>query len=400
MTRPWLLVLVLGGIAAATVLWFGYTHERGTERHYRPPSAEAVANRFLAAQRLLERFDIQTRRDRRLDDVAALPHDAVLIVAAPRGAVSARAVDAVDAFVRRGGRLIVESEDSDAHDALLDHFGIERIDDDALPGYRSDTIFWNNDVLDSDDWSHVEPTFGALGEPELAVRLGGPHWLRTERDTAWKLGEDAVGDAHALQLAHGDGRVTVLNAFGPFTNWQIGDVDHAEYLHRLVTREGAPSLVVFAQSDRVGLFAWLAANAWRALLAAALLIVALLWAAAPRFGPVAPDPEPVRRRVLDHLRASGRLLSSLGERDALAAAARGAVLRRVRREYAHTIALTPHELHDFLRRRFALDAREAGLLLSQGGGGDAGDFVALLRTCRRVHQMLSRRRGSDPLYDT
>ena len=141
----------------------------------------------------------------------------------------------------------------------------------------------------------------------------------------------------ALTFPMGRGRVTVLPSLRFLRNSAISENDHAELGWRLASTS-VPALL-FVRLTSPGIMEWLASDAWPALLAAALLL--LLWLARiiPRFGPLEPDPPPVRRSLLEHIVASGRFLWSRGATAELVEAVRERVARAARRTGTPTHAL-------------------------------------------------------------
>ena len=184
----------------------------------------------------------------------------------------------------------------------------------------------------------------------------------------------------------------MLNDFGFMRNLAIGQLDHAEFLWQLVRfQPGTAEVFVFDNPQKLSLVQWLVDNAWAVLAAGAALLLVWLWRIAPRFGPMAPDPEPVRRRLLDHLRASGRFQWSKGGAATLAEAAREAALRRVARAQTDFAALSPAERRDRLAASFDLPAEEAGRVLRPAKDTQPVEFVAAMRVFQRIHERLSRR---------
>jgi hypothetical protein len=131
------------------------------------------------------------------------------------------------------------------------------------------------------------------------------------------------------------------------------------------------------------------------LAARALLLVVWLWRIAPRFGPMAPDPAPARRRLLDHLRASGRFQWSAGGAAALAESAREAALRRLARAQTDFAALAPAEQRARIAAQFDLPVDEAGRVLRRAQNNQPAEFVAAMRVFQRIHERLSRS-GDEP----
>ncbi len=250
------------------------------------------------------------------------------------------------------------------------------------------------------DHEHYLRSGDLLGQPELRLVVHDDDWLSSTGKVLGKIG--AAETPQLLHLQHGAGRITVIVQLQPFENDHLGDADNAEALLRLLNLPQPVQRVLFVHARVGGLADWLLSYGWRVIAVGSVLLVLLLWAAMPRFGPLLPDPLPQRRRLLDHLLASGRLLWSNGQGGVLASAAASSALERVRSEYPHTRWLAAEEIAQFLQRRFALDAAVVALLLTPQQVRHPASLTALARACQRIHTELAPRRNArsvNPLYD-
>ncbi len=139
----------------------------------------------------------------------------------------------------------------------------------------------------------------------------------------------SAAQAALLTLPWGRGRVTVLSDAHPLRNRWIGQADHAALLLALVA-QGQPDAVAFLQAGRVSLWDLLKTHAWPVLLGAALLLLAWLWRALPRFGPIQIPPHREERRFATHLHEVGAFLWHHRLGDDLLAPSRRAVLAAAR----------------------------------------------------------------------
>lgn len=367
---------------------FLYGFERVVEDEWRGPRAEAFANRWLAAERLLQRLGVPSRRVTTVEAEAS--DGVVLVMAARRGAMSAATLEQLEQLVREGGHLIVESEPFAARDPVFDHFAIGRLeveyeyldDEHEDDGIRQRLPFEFRDLLAANPpGSALIPIALPGSEPLVALMSGGEDLYATEATYS----VEHEGTTALLQLELGRGRVTALNDIQFLGNWQIGRNDHAELFWRLIAPGGkAPLRVLFYRGERIGLGAWLRQHALPALGGLALLVALALWHAIPRFGPIAPDPERARRRLLDHLRASGRLLWSAGQRDTLIEAAKTSALARVRAHHPHFALLDVGERAALLSLRYGIPA-ELAQALSAERADLRIDPRTLIDACRRIH---------------
>lgn len=397
---------VLGFLAFAAlvglgVLWFLQTHVRREVSELVPPQQEAREDKFLAAQRLLAKFDVKSRSVTGLETAYDFAPVAVLVLPAPRGMLSKDGAQRLRAQVEQGARLIVESESHEIGDVLLDTLEVQRAQHEVKPCKEPYSDYFPSwpDRTQSSPVTSMELVDVDMqqGEP-IKVSIAGGESLSATAEPAWQV--SACDGVRALHFALGQGQVTAVNDISFITNGGIGRNDNAEFFLRLVQQGGRPGEVVFMGPTQAGLWAWLNANAWRALVAMTALIGLWLWSLAPRFGPLRLDPEPVRRRLLDHLRANGRLLWTLNARGELARAARELAYARVAQEHPHVRTLPPAEFATLLERRYRLPRAWAMLLLPGASANTPQSFLALIRACRALH---AHRRGKhpaahDPLY--
>ena len=166
--------------------------------------------------------------------------------------------------------------------------------------------------------------------------------------------------------------------------------DHAQLCWRLATLTPGLELQVYFRPERLSLWGFLMDNAAPALAAAALLLALWLWSIVPRFGPVAPDSPPGRRRLLDHLRASGRYYWTRGLRSRLVVAARDAALRRMARAQPDFADASHSERVSRLASLAAITQEDAARFISAAGAVRGADFIRITQQAQRVHSALER----------
>ena len=376
-----LTLLVLGGA------WFSASYDRVAERELVPPRLEAWRDATLAMRRLLAQLGYEVRSISTLEGEPQLPADGALFLPARRGAVTPPALARLTDFVERGGLLVMESESDAAPDPVFDAFGIQRAHlryPEAMPNTAFAWFQWSErtEPLDSDVAGVMQ--LAGPGDPTpLVVSLGGGETLSSERPVEWRM--ESRDGVHGLVLRHGQGRVVAVNDSGFYLNWMIGRSDNAEFLSRILQLQPDRHSVVVLSRRTPGLGAWLWQHARPVVAVLGVLILCSLWRAIPRFGPMLPDPEPVRRRLGDHLVASGRYLWRIGQRRSLAASAsRMARAMLFRREPQFT--LTPAaQRAAWLVARHGIPLSAAEAVLGERGVDGEAQLLALARACRRIH---------------
>ena len=396
-----LLVLALIAIALLVATWFLGSYDLEKEHVWRGPKASVWRERFLAAERTLAKLDVTSQRIGALETLEGFGPETVAVVPDGRGRLSARARGAALDFVARGGHLIVEAEDPNTDDALLDALEIKRHEIDSKLRYFGFWSDWTKPLTEPNPPGATSMVEVKLADdaPPLLVRLGGRAALDAENP---RFTVGAADELRLVQVDRGKGRVTAVSDLGFATNAQLGRDDNAEFFTGLVKQTptgsasaGAPpssiaTRVAFYRGEREALGAWLVAHAPLVLISLALLVGVWLWREMPRLGPLLPDPEPRRRRLLDHLRASGRLLWAAGRKGTLARAAATGAMAEVARHYPHVRLMSEAERAAFVVTRFSIAPSVApdlvaGTLTSRSGPA----LIQLVRACAQIHAQLA-----------
>ncbi len=362
------LVLFIGGAALVglSVLWFRANFERVPATERVRASGEARLRQFLAAERFAERMGLKASEARSLPALDALPAAGTLVMPARRQALAAERLADLVRWAERGGHLIVEAEFLGVPDLLLDRLGVQRAD---APPPKS--------------------LVAEIGARRLKVHMpGGMRLVAPGSDMRLRAGDQL------LSFGRGRGAVTVASSLNFARNHSIGAADHAELFWQLLALTPGRELVVYWSPQRLSLWGFLKENAAPALAAFALLLALWLWSIAPRFGPVAPEAPAGRRRLLDHLRASGRYYWAKGMRSRLVVAARDAALRRIARAQPDFASASQSEKVARLASLAEIPQDEAARFLSAAGAMSGADFIRITHDAQRVHSALEK--GTKP----
>jgi hypothetical protein len=368
MSRTGVIVtLVVAALIGAGVWWWNATFVRVPTPVWIGASGEARLRPFLAAERFAERMGLTAKELRSLPELDSLASGGVLLLPNRRQTFEPQRMDRILAWVQNGGHLIAEAEALAVSDPVFERLSVRRVQT-----TRSQA-----------------PILLTFGERVVSLPLQGT--LSLEPPTGRLLLRGAIGEAvYLASFTRGSGVVTVTTSLNFARNSQIGEGDHAEALWQLMRLTPAKHLTVYRQPMRLSLWNFLTEHALPALAASLALLVMWLWRIAPRFGPVAPDAPPARRRLLDHLRASGRYFWALDLRERLLVAARDAVLRRVMRAQPEFAAAKPQERAERLAVLAGTSVTEAQRLLDAGGAIRGANFIQVMQTAQRVHAALER----------
>ena len=366
--KPWVLPVGIAALAALAVVWFFSSYERVPAKEWVGPTGEARRNPFLAAERFVQRMGLASRQLRALPELDRLPAGAALLLPNQRQAIDPRRIRELVSWAEAGGHLIAEAELPGVPDPLFERLSVQR-----RPGAR-------------------------LPKP-LAVEMPGAGRLQISLHDATALQLPAepllvrAGIRESVKLAafqRGKGVVTVATSLQFARNNLIGEHDNAKFLWELVGLTPAAELHVYLRPERLSLWGFLKEHAAPVLAAGAVLAALWLWYVGPRFGPVAPDAPPGRRRLLDHLRASGRYYWNQGLRSRLVVAARDAALRRIAHAQPDFAAASEAERVSRLASVAGISREDAARFISAAGTMRGADFIRLAHHAQRVHSALEK----------
>jgi hypothetical protein len=365
----WLLPVGVLALAAIGVIWFLSAYERVPSREWVGPSGEARSNPYLAAERFAARMGLRTRQLRALPELDALGADGVLLLPNRRQALDPRRLRNIASWVEGGGHLIAEAELVGVADPLFDLLGVQRSSGNPPP---------------------PTPALAELPDGrKLKVSIFGQAVLQAADKDAW-LRVGAANAASLVSFAHGKGTVTAASGLQFARNNLVATNDNAEFFWYLMELTPAAQLHVYVRPERLSLWGFLKENAAPVLAATAALLALWLWRTGPRFGPVMPDAPPARRRLLDHLRASGRYYWAKGLRNRLIVAARDAALRRVARAQPDFAVAPAEERVARLSNLISVTKEDAERFISAGGTVRGADFIRIMHTAQRIHSALEK----------
>lgn len=378
--------LLLAGLAVAV---FFATCERAEVELPRGYVGEAARNRYYAAEQLLGRMGMRAQSFSDVGALAALPPESsTLVLPTARRAVDPATSERLLDWVLRGGHLVVVTwelwdDPNRIADPILDAVGVHQLlngaadaDPNATGGERAPPI--------------AEAEFPDRETP-LAVRFD-PRFRFELTDDALESLVLAIGDedgSHWISLRHGKGLVTGLTDDYFMTQPDIGELDHAELVYRMSRLGGHRGPVWFVYGDQHPSVAGLVLrHAWTVAASALVLLALWLWSASRRFGPIAPDPVTARRELMEHVRASGRLQWRRGGGAGLLAAAREALLARMRERHPGFQSLTPAEQADRLETLSGVPSARVAEALAFGAEADPTRFTAKIAILEKLRRSL------------
>lgn len=393
--KRWLPLFILALLPAA--FFAGFTLEK-QDRDI-GPSSEARLNPWLAAGRVLEK---QGQNVRFAPSYGSLPrHADVIVLATPPEYLDRKEQTALLNWVRQGGHLVTElqtvstaDEAPDENDLLYKTLGVQ----------LHDAADEENEAATESDPDNTART-GAEPKPVtkttprtyLPTQIAGEGEIQSTLDADYFLSYHAAppewvvhsGErAHALRFVHEKGRITVLSDLLWLHNRNLGTADNAALLWRIVNAKAGATVWLVHGEERPSLLALLLQNAGLLLKAAALFVLVWLWQASRRFGPVHAARENNRRRLSEHLEASGRYLLQHGATALLLDASRQRLLHDVQRQHPQWRRLPAEKLAQHLGARAQLESAAILRVLNTGTPDNLLQFTADIRLLNRLRKAL------------
>ncbi|SEJ12824.1 DUF4350 domain-containing protein [Pseudomonas sp. NFR16] len=342
--NTWILVsvLVLIGLSIASLPLLKRI-EHYEEVVDQGPSPDVRANPYLAAQTYLRGQHVPVSVAETLNSLPDTGQQAqTLMLLDTRENMTPGEVRRLLAWARAGGRLLFvaeqlwDEEKGRSGDLLLDQLQIRQ--------------FLTRDVREQDrrrERELIKPVI-PLSAPEVQTpKTPWPEltrlYVENESDPAymsfdpafhlddpqdharsWANSADAT---HLLQLIYGKGLITIVTDADLWKTRAIGKYDNAWLLWYLSQDSEVTMLLRTEHDDLFGLL-------WKffpqALLALGLCLVATLWHAGMRHGPMLPLAPRARRQLSEHLRASADFMLRRRGQHALLRALQQDILRRAR----------------------------------------------------------------------
>jgi len=343
-------LLILAVVLAALLGWLVHSHFYWTrEDAWVGYQGEALDNDFLAAQRLLQATGHPAASIPGLPAPLPPPGDMIILPRRRRAMAPAEAARLTD-WVAAGGLLLAagaEQGSAEGGDGLFGRLGARLTPAEQVPA----TV-----------------TFAAAGAP-LRLDMGA-------RDRILASGAETA----ILERDLGKGQAVLCADLLCLRNDRIQALDHADFLCALAARRPGGHVWIVTREVATTAWSWLWANAWPVLAALAALCLASLWAAAPRFGPLLPDPDPARRSFLEHLDACGRYQWRAAGGRPLLAAARDAFQKRLAQVHPGWAGLEPDPLCLRLAQRTGLPPERIQRALHLPAPRHASGFLEAIQT--------------------
>jgi hypothetical protein len=392
---PWLgrtvIVALLGAVA---VLIATRTHWEEVTIPL-PLRGEALTNPHYAQKVFLEAVGLNVETRQSLGVLP--PQNGVVFVSAWHWDLIDSRKQALEEWVRNGGRLIVDDSLIDSLNSFADFSGInleypkyaeeEEEDESATDNQQVPMeVPGVNEKPQCIEWFVSVDLHGASGSRKTynlcsAFSIG---WLSTASKPMWAISDDKGYQAVRVQV--GDGSVTAINA-ELFGNRDFKDIQRG-------------ALYVAAGQLRLGDSVWLLTETeypsiltlvWRhgapAVCLFGLFVLAAIWRNAVRFGPLRAPPIAARRSLAEQIRGTGWFILRVGGSRILYNAAVRSMREEAVRRISRFAQMTPEKQLDALVVRTGLDRYDLQQALFPISGHSRQQLykaITLLESARRM----------------
>lgn len=377
MNRLLLVIALLLAAMAASFTLESSVRDQGYDR-------EALLNPWLAAGRLLEKQGLRVRFSPHYSTLP--PHAQVIMLATPLDMLTADEQKKLLNWVQGGGHLVTELQDvSRANEPSADELILKQLEVRLRKHHEARKADSLSPPAGFED-SRVS------GEGVLQTRFNRHYYLQNGKPAYIWAVEDKNG-MHAMRFALARGHITVLSDSDWMDNRLLGEGDHGALLWRVINaqknaRENNAEIWLIHGQDRPSLFSLLWESAAAFLLAALLFIMVWLWQASRRFGPVQKILPENRRRLSEHLQASGRYLLQHQALATLFEASRQRLLSQLQRHYPQWKNLPPERLAQHLGERASIESTAIVRLLTTPAPENILQFAADIRLINRLRKAL------------
>lgn len=385
-------LIVMTGLAALLVILFFRFFDLVEREETFGYKAVTKENDLLAARRFLKAMGIAAENIPTPTPALPLPdHDAVILINSKRLAVNERTQEFLFDWVRHGGHLIFslrsETIYDDVGDILKRLNEIEAGEDTMLQALEVESGILelsNEQRRELDQFGVVFPE----AEDFLWVAFDPRLRIVNHSDRFRSLSGDGDGDT-VITGRYGNGHITIFSDRNVLHNRRIGDRDHAAFLWYLVNLHGLPSKVWLVAHDNMpGIIIWLWGHARELIISLLLLLLMGFLTLMRRFGPIIGVIPPIRRRLLEHIQASGWFLWRFGHADKLLFGMQHNLRYELSIRHPGLQVLSVDEMSGKLSDIIEMSQDDIRQALGKKTIQSREDFTRTIRLCERLRKQL------------
>ncbi len=410
-----IVVAILSLLVGSLVWWFFTTHERYEKVIQLGYAGEAATNKFYAAELFLEKFNMQIESLPSILELKEMPSkNDVLFIPTKRYDIGADRVAELLDWVKQGGHLIVlarySHSEKKSKDELFNELGVttdqsydaspfldlildesedkEESQDEAekMPDDESD----KEDRDLNDRWTRAVVNIPVNDQIEdKKVAFLSSRWMDNEGryEPSWEV--KGKNGSHLIEFQIEDGWVTLLSEIDFLTNRNLKKNDHAAFLHTLVHINNSDrKLWIIRNDDNPSLLSILLDKYYPAVLAFIAFVLIWLWYASRRFGPIARDPERVRRSMSEHIVSTGHYQWRNKNRNELLASVQKALHEQIVQTRPLWVRLPDKELAEKLAKLAGLEQEKVYQAITSKSVEKELEFAATIEVFSTIRKKL------------
>jgi len=385
-------------------VWLGTRLEYKTEMTELPLSKEATGNPYLGAQRILQELGVKvTSQSGLFAEFFPDPGDTVMIPVS-RAKVDPQTMNRLlDWVMQEEGHLVVvpilgDEEDDDGYVHLDDPF-LEPLGFGAS-GFRTtflDAMMLHMDVAEAEQ---VELVGWDVSTRDEYLRIGPDAgvdiWIWTDdpsTDLEWLFHWGNEQSLKGLSRELGSGILTVVSDSLFLNNRFVGHGDNAVLLSDIAgLKEDSRQVHFITRIDAPGLLSLIWGLAPQLILALAVSFLLWLWLRIKRFGPLEPQDVKERRRLMEHIEASGRFLWHGKQGKTLLAANRERINQVVARRTAYSLKPGTKPFYEWVHNRTGIEIINIQEALDDSSleksASDSIKFIETVRVLESIRKAL------------
>lgn len=347
---------------------------------------EARTNPLYAHRLFLKRMGLSAEKKNDFNSFKQHPSaQSVIFLYTPRTTLSEEQSSRLLDWVKTGGHLITVAGKTEDNNPLLNELGItieEQVyldDDDAdNQAVKSE----DDGVIKQASWNIALP---GLNKP-LKIQPDFFKRLSSEYDDEFV---DLNGKTFLINATLDDGLVTVVSEMEFLEQEGLGDLDHAEFFYALINyhHEYPENVWLINSGSAASLLTLIWQNARFLVISLLLLLITLFFYLKQRFGPILPVPSLDRRRIMEHVRASGHHLWKHKQTD---------LIESTRQDLQQTLAkLVPgwsqwdkHEKIQYLSEKTEMDEKAIENLLYSIETLHQDEFIRIIKQLQALKKKI------------
>ena len=409
-----IIVAVVTVLVGSLIGWFLTSYERYEKEINTGYSGEAATNRFYAAELFLKKYNMEIKSLPSILELKEMPDTSdVLFIPTKRYDISTDRVAELMDWVRKGGHLIVlarydSKKDADRKDELFETLGVssehefdiepivemflgEFVDDEQETESKPESGEAKGKDGDTESPEHSSTLNIQINDKieDKKVRFIQSKWMTTEGryETSWEV--QGKKGSQLLEFHIDEGWVTLLSGIEFMTNANLDKEDHAAFLHTLVHINNSDrKLWIIRNDDNPSLLSILYNEQYPIFISFIMFVLFWLWYASRRFGPVAPDPQAVRRSMSEHIVSTGHYQWRSRNRKELLHSVQKALHEQIVQTHPLWVRLSDKERAGKLAKLAGLNEEKVYLAITTKSAERELEFTAIIEVFSKIRKKL------------